>query len=66
MANEVILISETLVDYRGFRLLAVSVLPVSRKTICYGSHDGGRTVHADYPAFNRKLKGERLEWSTSW
>jgi hypothetical protein len=49
--------TETLVDYRGFRLLAVSVLPVSRKTICYGSHDAGLTVHSDYPAFNRKLKG---------
>ena len=49
--------AETLVDYRGFRLLAVSVLPVSRKTICYGSHDAGFTVHSDYPAFNRKLKG---------
>eukprot|EP01087_Luapelamoeba_hula_P016079 TRINITY_DN4910_c0_g1_i3.p1 TRINITY_DN4910_c0_g1~~TRINITY_DN4910_c0_g1_i3.p1 ORF type:complete len:1148 (-),score=105.56 TRINITY_DN4910_c0_g1_i3:29-3472(-) len=46
----------TIVDYRGFRLTAVSVLPISKKTICYGSHDGGRTVYATYPAFNQRLE----------
>ena len=29
-----------LVDYRGFRLIAISLLPISRKTIVYGSDDG--------------------------
>ncbi|KAL6079943.1 Clu domain-containing protein [Balamuthia mandrillaris] len=45
----------TIVDYRGFRLTAVSILPISHKTICYGSHDAGRTVHADYEVFNECL-----------
>lgn len=51
------------IDYLGFRLTAVSLLPISNKTIVYGSSDGGvyaltsprsvfltafiRTVHAD-------------------
>ncbi|KYQ93681.1 Rab GTPase domain-containing protein [Tieghemostelium lacteum] len=40
-----------LVDFMGFRLIAMSVLPISssgeNSTIVYGSSDMGRTVHAD-------------------
>jgi len=43
------------VNYRGFRIIAVSVIPISKQTIIYGSHDGGKTVHADYEAFNVRL-----------
>jgi len=53
-------LEETLVDYRGFRLLAESVLPVSPRTICYGSYDAGKTVHADFSAFNKKFNGAAL------
>ncbi|KAL6058241.1 Histidine kinase A [Balamuthia mandrillaris] len=45
----------TLIDYRGYRLAAMSVVPVSHETICYGSADGGVTVHADYGVSNRKF-----------
>jgi hypothetical protein len=34
-----------LVDYRGFRLIAISLLPITLKTIVYGSSDGGNTIH---------------------
>ena len=30
-----------LVDYRGFRLIAMSVLPVSGNSLIYGSKDAG-------------------------
>jgi hypothetical protein len=32
---------------RGFRLTAISILPISRTSIVYGSNDAGRVVHAD-------------------
>ncbi|GAM24988.1 hypothetical protein SAMD00019534_081630 [Acytostelium subglobosum LB1] len=36
-----------LLDYRGFRLVAMSILPiVPKKTIVYGSADGGKSVVA--------------------
>ncbi len=30
------------------------MLPVSKDTICYGSADGGKSVHADYPEYNER------------
>jgi hypothetical protein len=33
-----------LLDLRGFRLLALSVLPIDASTLRYGSPDGGRTI----------------------
>lgn len=39
-----------LVDFRGYRVLCSSVLPIDNTTICYGSSDAGRTVHADADA----------------
>ncbi|KAH3759897.1 Histidine kinase A [Pelomyxa schiedti] len=38
-----------LIDYRGFRLVALSVLPIDGTTLLYGSSDGGHTVHNDDP-----------------
>lgn len=35
----------TLVDYMGFRLIAMSILPISKRTIVYGSNDYGQTIH---------------------
>ena len=34
-------------DVTGFRLIAISLLPISGDTIVMGSHDGGHTVHND-------------------
>ncbi len=32
---------------RGYRLTAVSLLPIKKDTIVYGSNDGGQTVHCE-------------------
>jgi len=56
-SSEIIKIPLTaLIDYRGFRLAAFSLLPISRKTIVYGSDDGAKTVHKDNDQFNRAMK----------
>ena len=34
-----------LVDYRGFRLVAISLLPVNKKTLIYGTNDAGFIFH---------------------
>lgn len=45
-----------LVDYRGFRIIAMSILPISSQTIVSGSADAGRTVHASCDELHEKLK----------
>jgi hypothetical protein len=35
----------SLIDYCGYRLVAVSTLPINSETIVYGSADAGRSVH---------------------
>jgi len=41
-----------LIDYRGYRLIAVSELPIEASTLIYGSADGGCTIHADVEEMN--------------
>lgn len=41
---------------KGFRLTALSTLPISKETLRYGSHDSGVTVHTDLPELNEKMK----------
>lgn len=36
----------------GFRLLAVSLLPIQPTTLCYGSRDAGRTVLNNNPTLD--------------
>lgn len=43
-----------MIDYRGFRLLAISMLPISSATIAFGSDDGGATV-LDDTAIEKKV-----------
>ncbi|KAL6072242.1 Clu domain-containing protein [Balamuthia mandrillaris] len=45
-----------LVDYRGYRLIAESILPLGPNTLIYGSSDGGRTTHADVPEMNARME----------
>ncbi|PRP76021.1 hypothetical protein PROFUN_01737 [Planoprotostelium fungivorum] len=49
-------------DYRGFRLSAMSLLPVSNSTLVYGSDDGGRTLHDNDPTLSSIIDhiGHRL------
>ena len=45
-----------IVDYFGFRLLCVSMLPISKNTIKYGSNDAGTTMHNDDVEASEKMK----------
>eukprot|EP01132_Coremiostelium_polycephalum_P000614 gene614-763_t len=45
-----------LLDYRGFRLVAMSILPITKDTIIYGSQDAGVTVHDSRPEFNEYMR----------
>ena len=51
-----------LIDYRGFRLSAMSLLPINHGTLVYGSDDGGTTtVHRDASVENlMKTVGKTL------
>ena len=52
-----------LVDYRGYRLIAMSVLPIAgAASLVYGSSNAGRTIHLDDPLINERMKllGSRL------
>ncbi|EFA86726.1 hypothetical protein PPL_00531 [Heterostelium album PN500] len=40
------------IDYRGFRLMALSLLPITKKTLVYGSSDAGQTVYTANTMFN--------------
>jgi hypothetical protein len=44
------------VDWRGFRLVAMSLLPIGGQSLVYGSSDGGVTVLAENPEFNELMK----------
>ena len=37
----------TLVDYRGYRVVCMSLLPINKNTLIHGSCDAGRTIHFD-------------------
>ena len=44
------------IDYRGFRLMALSLLPITSDTLCYGSADGGKTVQKNNLRMNHFAK----------
>ena len=46
-----------IIDYKGYRVIATSKLPINDKTLIYGSSDGGKTVVASNPEFNQIMKG---------
>lgn len=51
-----------MIDYRGYRLLAMSILPIdSQRTLRYGSEDGGKTVVS---GLNKEAPFLPLEWSS--
>ena len=45
--NKLLLPYMMLVDYKGYRIVAMPLLPVSRETLRFGSDDGGRTMRDD-------------------
>lgn len=42
--------------YIGFRLLAMSLVPISSDTLCYGSSDAGKTVLNSNPTMNAIMR----------
>jgi len=58
-----------LIDHRGYRLIAESLLPISKATIRCGSDDAGRTIHNStaessllkQAAKNLNLKGHKFK-----
>ncbi len=47
---------QALVDFQGFRLIAMPLLPLRGHTPIYGSNDGGASVHASNPVFNAMME----------
>lgn len=45
-----------LIDYRGYRLTALSLLPIDKSTLVYGSDDAGATVHNKLRLFASKME----------
>lgn len=45
-----------LIDHRGFRLIALSLIPINSSTIVYGSLDGGETIHHSDPNVNSEME----------
>ncbi|KYQ99699.1 hypothetical protein DLAC_03639 [Tieghemostelium lacteum] len=45
-----------IIDYRGYRLLAISQLPIDKTTIVYGSCDAGKTVHNSDPLISQEME----------
>ncbi|EFA80740.1 hypothetical protein PPL_06326 [Heterostelium album PN500] len=41
-----------IIDYYGYRLVAISLLPINKETLIYGSCDGGHNVHSDIQEVN--------------
>jgi len=46
----------SLVTYLGYRLIAVSIVPVGRDTLVYGSDNQGKVVHASEPKVNELMR----------
>lgn len=48
-----------LLDYRGFRLIAMSLLPIGRDTLAYGSDDAGARIKTDPQIHSILLKSSQ-------
>lgn len=46
----------SVIDYRGYRVVALSLLPISNSSIIYGSPDAGATVYALDDDFNDRME----------
>lgn len=46
----------TIIDYKGFRMIAMPLLPIDKNTIKYGSNDAGVTVHTRDETLNVLMK----------
>ncbi|GAM22133.1 hypothetical protein SAMD00019534_053080 [Acytostelium subglobosum LB1] len=54
-----------LVNYRGFRLIVISELPINAHTLVFGSSNAGETIHENETVFKMMVKiGEILNLQT--
>ena len=44
-----------LIDFRGYRLSAISLLPINESTIVYGSCNAGLTIHDSSTEMNEAM-----------
>lgn len=45
----------SVIDYKGFRVIAISMLPVGHQTLVYGSNNGGRDFHTNDSDVNDEM-----------
>jgi hypothetical protein len=45
-----------LIDFRGFRLIAMPILPIGSQTLVYGSSDGGGNIHTSNEQMNARMR----------
>jgi hypothetical protein len=45
-----------MIDKKGFRLIASSLLPLAKDSLVYGSNDAAQTIHRDNEEFNRLIE----------
>ena len=46
----------SVIDYKGFRVIAISLLPVGNQTLIYGSNNGGRNFYAEDADINDDME----------
>lgn len=51
-----------ILQYLGFCITAMSMLPLSKDSLKYGSNDAGKTMHFDDPVLNQVRFGLRLRF----
>lgn len=52
---------EVLCDYRGFRMIAESIVPIEPDSLVYGSSTGGRVVRNEDPIVDSEMKSVGLK-----
>eukprot|EP01127_Copromyxa_protea_P008596 TRINITY_DN1971_c0_g5_i1.p1 TRINITY_DN1971_c0_g5~~TRINITY_DN1971_c0_g5_i1.p1 ORF type:complete len:2199 (-),score=380.29 TRINITY_DN1971_c0_g5_i1:100-6696(-) len=45
-----------LIDWHGYRMIALSLIPIGHNTLKYGSSDSGLTVHSENEELNEQMK----------
>lgn len=47
---------EVILDFNGYRLIAMPLLPLKGGRLVYGSEDGGQTIHNDEPSVDQLVR----------
>lgn len=49
-------LNSILQDFRGFRIIATSILPIDGSTLVFGSADAGETIKDESPELREKIQ----------